>query len=153
MQQFSMDIHKYPGLAKWVVGCLAAHKKPNDIIFQLCKQTGWDWKQAQQFVEDVAEENQKEIHIRRSPLLIGLGFLFVISGAVLTFSSILDLNDILSGMQWPMDFSQIIDYIFMARSGVIMAAKLVTGVAMLLGGGIGVWNAMSAAMTGGEKVL
>jgi hypothetical protein len=148
------DVERYPGLKHWVIGCFAAHKKVSDIVFQLCRQTGWDWKTAQRFVEQVGGESQKEIHQRRMPLLLGIGFLFMISGAIAFVSAFPDLQTTFSKMEPPLNPGRVIEYIFLGRSGYLLAAKLVGGMAMFIGGGVGTWRAVMSAMTGeGEDLF
>ena len=149
-----VDLERYPGLKRWVIGCLSGHKKANDIVFQLCRQTGWDWNQAKRFVEQVGRESQKEIHQRRMPLLMGIGLLMIAGGAVAFVSAYPDLITTLSQMEPPLEISRVVEYIFLGRSGYLLAGKLVTGMAMIIGGGIGTLRAVMAAMTGeGEDVL
>jgi len=133
-----VDMERYPGLKRWVIGCFSGHKKVNDIIYQLCQQTGWDWNQAKQFVDQVARESQKEIHQRRMPLLLGIGLLMMVSGTIAFVSAFPDLQTTLSQMEPPLDLSRVVEYIFLGRSGYLLAAKLVTGTAMVIGGGIGI---------------
>jgi len=148
-----VDLERYPGLKRWVIGCFSGHKKVNDIIFQLCQQTGWDWNQAKQFVDQVARESQKEIHQRRMPLLLGIGLLMMVSGTIAFVSAFPDLQTTLSQMEPPLDLSRVVEYIFLGRSGYLLAAKLVTGTAMVIGGGIGTLRAVTAAMTGESEDL
>ncbi|MGD0806285.1 MAG: hypothetical protein ABSA10_02215 [Anaerolineales bacterium] len=149
-----VDMDRYPGLKRWVIGSFSGHKKVNDIIYQLCQQTGWDWNQAKQFVDQVARESQKEIHQRRMPLLLGIGLLMMVSGTIAFVSAFPDLQTTLSQMEPPLDLSRVVEYIFLGRSGYLLAVKLVTGTAMLIGGGIGTLRAVTAAMTGeGEDIM
>ncbi|HEY5118392.1 MAG TPA: hypothetical protein VII90_02970 [Anaerolineales bacterium] len=149
-----VDMERYPGLKRWVIGCFSGHKKVNDIIYQLCQQTGWDWSQAKQFVDQVARESQKEIHQRRMPLLLGIGLLMMVSGTIAFVSAFPDLQTTLSQMEPPLDLGRVVEYIFLGRSGYLLAVKLVTGTAMVIGGGIGTLRAVTAAMTGeGEDLL
>ncbi len=149
-----VDMERYPGLNRWVVACFSGHKKVNDIVFQLCQKTGWDWNQAKQFVDQVARESQKEIHQRRMPLLLGIGLLMIASGTIAFVSAFPDLQTTLSQMEPPLDLGRVVEYIFLGRSGYLLAAKLATGLAMVIGGGIGTLRAVMAAMTGeGEALL
>jgi hypothetical protein len=149
-----VDMDRYPGLKRWVIGSFSGHKKVNDIIYQLCQQTGWDWNQAKQFVDQVARESQKEIHQRRMPLLLGIGLLMMVSGTIAFVSAFPDLQTTLSQMEPPLDLSRVVEYIFLGRSGYLLAAKLVTGTAMVIGGAIGTLRAVTAAMTSeGEDIM
>ncbi len=154
MHPSDVDMERYPGLKRWVIGCFSGHKKVNDIVYQLCQQTGWDWSQAKQFVEQVGRESQKEIHQRRMPLLLGISLLMIAGGAVAFVSAYPDLLTTLSQMEPPLDISRVVEYILLGRNGYLLAGKLVTGLAMIIGGGIGTWSAVMAAMTGeGEDLL
>lgn len=149
-----VDMERYPGLKRWVIGCFSGHKKVNDIIYLLCQQTGWDWNQSKQFVDQVARESQKEIHQRRMPLLLGIGLLMMVGGTIAFVSAFPDLQTTLSQMEPPLDLSRVVEYIFLGRSGYLLAVKLVTGTAMVIGGAIGTLRAVTAATTGeGEDLL
>jgi hypothetical protein len=153
MQTSTLEPDRYPGLKKWVISRLSGHKEPNDIVFGLCNRTGWDWKQAQQFVQQVVEENQKEIHQRRLPLLFGIGLLMVVGGAVSSISAFIDLSAILKEFQQPFEFSRLLEFILQARGGYLMLIKLAIGMAMVIGGCIGTGQALTAAMTGSGEIL
>jgi hypothetical protein len=149
-----VDMERYPGLKRWVIGCVSGHKKINDIIYQLCQQTGWDWNQAKQFVEQVTLESQKEINQRRMPLLLGIGLLMMVGGAIAFISAFPDITLMLSEMEPPLDFGRVIQYLFMGRSEYLLIIKLVTGIAMFIGGAVGSYRTVMSAMTGeGEDLL
>jgi hypothetical protein len=149
-----IDKDRYPGLKRFVISGFSAHKKANDIIYQLCQQTGWDWNQAKQFVEQVSQEGQKEIHQRRMPLLLGIGLLMMVGGVLAFLSAFPDITAMLSEMEPPLDAGRVIQYIFMGRGEYLLAVKLVTGMAMFIGGAVGSYRTVTAAMTGeGENLL
>ncbi len=149
-----IDVTRYPDLRKWVVGGLSSHRKPNDIIFELCRRTGWDWSQAKRFVEQVVELDQKQVHQQRMPLLLGIGILFIVSGAVAFISGVIDVMAVLSTIELPLDIQKIFSAVLMARSIYIMILKLFGGLALFLGGSYGIVNAVKSAMTGeGEDLL
>jgi hypothetical protein len=148
------DASRYPELRKWVVGALSGHKKPNEIIFQLCQRTGWDWNLAKRFVEQVIEMDQKEVHQRRMPLLVGIGILFVITGTVSFISAFIDLKEIFSTLEPPWDFQKFFDALLMARSIYLLVGKLVLGLVGVVGGGYGISNAVKSAISGeGDDLL
>jgi hypothetical protein len=148
------DVERYPGLKRWVIGSFSSHKKPNDIIFQLCQQTGWDWSTAKQFVEQVSREGQKEINQRRMPLLLGIGLLMMIGGALAFLSAFPDISAVLSEMEPPLDAARVIQFILASRSEYLLIAKLATGMAMFIGGAVGSWRTVMGAMTGeGENLM
>jgi hypothetical protein len=147
-----INVEQYPNLQKWVIGCLSGHKKDNDIIYQLCRRTGWDWSQAKRFVEQVGQGSQKEIHRRRVPLLLGIGLLMMVSGAVAFLSAFPDLTALLSEMEPPLNIGRIIEYIFARHSEYLLAVKLVTGMALFIGGGVGTWRAVMSAIPAKGKI-
>ncbi len=149
-----IDSSRYPDLRKWVVASLANHKKPNDLIFQLCQRTGWDWSQAKRFVEQVVESDQKQIHQRRMPLLLGIGVLMMVLGVVSFLPAFLDLMADLSALEPPLDLTKVIEVGFSARMEYVRIARLVIGMAMFIGGGYGIWGAVKSALTGeGEDLM
>ncbi|MGB7539170.1 MAG: hypothetical protein WBM17_11585 [Anaerolineales bacterium] len=149
-----IDATRYPDLRKWVVGCLSGHKKPNDIIFQLCRRTGWDWGQAKRFVEQVVEMDQKQVHRQRMPLLLGIGLLMVVGGIVAFLPAFMDLIATLSLIEPPLDGEKFMTLVINARGGYVRIIRLVTGLAMFVGGGYGIISAVKSAMTGeGEDLL
>lgn len=149
-----IDAAKYPELRKWVVGSLSAHRKPTDIIYQLCQRTGWNWNQAKSFVEQISEFDRKEVHRRRMPLLLGIGLFMLAGGMFFFIPSFIELIDILSMIDPPLDLNKILEMVLMARSGYLLAVRLVTGMAMVVGGGWGIWSAVQSAVTGeGEDLM
>ena len=153
-QTSEIDATRYPDLRKWVVSCLSGHKKSSDIIFELCRRTGWDWNQAKRFVEQVAELDQKQVHQRRMPLLLGIGVLFMITGAVSFISAFMDLSVILSELEPPLDLEKIINAAFMSRSIYSLIGKFAFGMIAVVGGGYGISSSVKSAITGeGEDLL
>ena len=143
-----IDATRYPELRKWVVGCLSAHKKPNEIIFQLCRRTGWDWGQAKKFMEQVVEMDQKVVHQKRMPLLLVFGLAMVIGGIVAFIPAFIDLMTLLAKTEPPLDAEKIATLMLNAEGGYFGVIRLVTGMAMFIGGGYGIISAVKAAMTG-----
>jgi hypothetical protein len=149
-----IDATRYPDLRKWVVGCLSGHKKPNEIIFQLCRRTGWDWGQAKRFVEQVVELDQKQVHQKRMPLHLGIGFVALIYGVVVFILSLMDLIYTLPSIELPLDAEKIIALPSMLKGGYYTIAGLVTGIAAFIGGSYGIISAVKSAMTGeGDDLL
>jgi hypothetical protein len=148
------DAAGYPELRKWVVGNLSSHKKINDIIFQLCRRTGWDWNTSRAFVEQITQVDQKEVHKGRLPLLVVLGILIMAGGVFLSVPAFFDMASILSGLQSPLDFEKIVNLLFRARLGVLATIRLVSGMVMVVAGGWGIVMAIRSAITGeGENLM
>ncbi len=76
-------------LAEEVVRDLARHRGRNDIILDICRATGMDWKQSQAFVSQVEQSNRKTIAGRQAPLLVFLAAMAIIGG----FSTVLAMAD------------------------------------------------------------
>jgi hypothetical protein len=149
-----IDATRYPDLRKWVVGCLSGQKKPNEIIFQLCHRTGWDWGQAKRFVEQVVELDQKQVHQKRMPLLLGIGLLMMVGGIVAFLPAFMDLIATLSLLEPPLDGDKFMTLVVLAEGGYFRIIRLVTGLAMFVGGSYGIISAVKSAMTGeGEDLL
>ncbi|MBN1440788.1 MAG: hypothetical protein JW929_15380 [Anaerolineales bacterium] len=149
-----IDASRYPELRKWVVSSLAGHKKPNDIIFQICHRTGWDWNLSKRFVEQVIDLDQKEVHQRRMPLLVALGILFLSIGAFSFYSACMDLLPILAALEPPLDAEKVVNAVLMANTARILIIKLVFGLAGVVGGGVGIASAVKSAATGeGEDLM
>jgi hypothetical protein len=149
-----IDATRYPDLRKWVVSSLSNHKKPNDIIFQLCRRTDWDWNQAKRFVEQVVELDQKQVHQKRMPLLLGSGIFFVITGAFLFISAYNDVIAVLKTLEPPWDFQKFINAALNAEMIYYMVLKVLILMATVAGGSYGIVSALKAALIGeGEDVL
>ena len=155
------DLERYPELKKWVIGCLSGHKKPNDITFQLCARTGWDWSQSRQFVEAVAKDSRKEVHQRRMPFLLVMCLSFIAIGLYFTLSGILELKSNLEELAGPMNFALFMTKIFPAivsmiygQWGALLPLKLIGGMATFVGSSVAAYRAVFSALTGeGEDLV
>ncbi len=65
---------------EFVIKELKKQRHRNDIIMDLCQQTGGSWEQAQQFVQKVEAEHRQEIAAGTAPLLVIIGVLIVVGG-------------------------------------------------------------------------
>jgi hypothetical protein len=66
---------------------LANYVRMSDITQELCEQTGMAWPEAESFVREVASLEEKTVHRRRSPALMGLGLVIFVGGVGLMFVS------------------------------------------------------------------
>ncbi len=149
-----IDAANYPELRKWVVGSLSGHRKPNDIIFQLCQRTGWEWNRSKSFVEQVVQIDQKAVHQRRLPLLVALGVFMVAGGVLLFLPALFDMINLLSRIEPPLDLDKILFITLQARVGFLTSLRLITGMGMIVGGGWGIGVAIRSAITGeGEDLM
>lgn len=155
-----IDATRYPELRKWVVGCLSNHKKPNDIIFELCRRTGWDWNQAKRFVAQVVDLDQKQVHQKRMPLLVGIGIFTMVAGVYFSIIGVRDLLEAISQLQNSPDIVTMLGMIINLRSlamdplGFMIRFAIVYGPAMFIGGAWGILSAVKSSMTGdGEDLM
>jgi hypothetical protein len=154
MSYTDYDPSRYPDLRKWVVSSLAGHKKPNDIIFQLCRRTGWDWKQAERFVGQITELDSKEVHRRRMPLLFAIGLLMMGGGIFAFLPAFLDLLAALSALEPPWNAEKIVFAFTAAQTGYYGVIRLFGGLAMFIGGAVGISSAVRSAISGeGEDLM
>jgi hypothetical protein len=148
---FDPDPSRYPELRKWVVGCLSGHKKPNDIIFQLCHRTGWDWNQSKRFVEQVAQLDQRQVLQNRVPFMLAIGILGMAGGTFVTITGINNLQKEISTLVYAPDFLDFLKLVFTIGKDpleFLLHAAVIVGPAMFLGGAWGIYSAIKSALTG-----
>jgi hypothetical protein len=68
---------------EFVIRELGKHRSRDDIVREICEQTGWPWKKARHFVQQVEVRHEDQIVARQSPLLILLGGGGVVLGLAL----------------------------------------------------------------------
>jgi hypothetical protein len=66
-----------------VVSELAKYRNRNDVIRDLCEQSGYRWDEAAAIVHRVELEQDQAIQVRRRPVLTVLGVVYVIGGLAL----------------------------------------------------------------------
>lgn len=67
-------------ITAYVIKELGKHHSRDEIIHNLCEQTGMKWPEAEKVVRQVAAEHSQEIKARQSPLVIALGVISIIGG-------------------------------------------------------------------------
>lgn len=67
-----------------VVRQLGEKRRQNDIIQDICTETGLSWNDATAFVEQVKADHQTEINQRYKSLVVILGITFIGAGLILT---------------------------------------------------------------------
>ncbi len=119
---------------QYVIEQLGKHASRDDIIFTLTQMTGESWPQAKAFVEAVEQQNHKGIAIRRAPVLLIIGIPTLILGLV---SSYLYFGEI----------AQLFKTADPTTSMVVLVLRilpyLVIRLALVVGGGWGVWAALA----------
>jgi hypothetical protein len=117
-------------LAKYVARELGSGADRNTLIRHVCETGEMSWPEAEAFVARVALEHEHEIAKRQSPLMLVLSVGTLIGGVILTLAGGYVLVTFFSGeLQVRLDFAYY---------------SLVTGLAMLLGGLIGLTRTLKS---------
>lgn len=69
---------------EFVIRELGRHHHKNEVIRELCEQSGMNWTEATEFIEQVEIEHESEIAIKQSPIIVFLGSMFLLGGLILT---------------------------------------------------------------------
>ena len=120
----------------FILNELTKHRDRNDIILDLCRQLGIEWKAAEQLVKDVESQHGKTVAKRQSPFLIILGASIIITGLGLTINGMQLIFDLLSVGS----FEQLMGM----STSLLRLGSLLTGIGMIVGGIIGFWKTFSA---------
>ncbi len=122
-------------LTQKVVDELSRHRSRNEIIRSVCEESSMNWPQAEQFVQKVETEHAHTIARKQSPLMIFLSIGSLLVGAALLaygaeFFVALFKGDALS-------------VILSARSAYLRLISSLTGLGMVIGGLIGLYDAFT----------
>ena len=120
----------------FILNELTKHRDRNDIILDLCRQLGIEWKAAEQLVKDVESQHGKTVAKRQSPFLIILGASIIITGLGLTINGMQLIFDLLSVGS----FEQLMGM----STSLLRLGSLLTGMGMIVGGIIGFWKTFTA---------
>ena len=71
-------------IKKFIILELGKHRKPNDIIIEVCEKTGMGWNDAQKFVRQVYTENHSEIVGHQNGIIFALVILEIIAGVAIS---------------------------------------------------------------------
>lgn len=121
-------------LTRRIVAELARQHNRNDIIRMVCEHAGLEWPQAEQVVKQVEAEQAHTIARKQSPLLI-----FLSIGSILIGIALLYL-----GFDYVMGFfrGQALEELLSVRTGLYRIGGAVTGLGMIVGGFIGLYNTL-----------
>lgn len=119
-------------LQDMVVQQLVRQHSRNEIIRMVCERGSMNWPQAEKFVEQVEAERAHTIARRQSPLLILLSVGSVLVGAALLYLGADYILGIFRG--------QVLEELLGVRYGIYRMAGAVTGIGMIVGGLIGLYN-------------
>ncbi len=121
-------------LTQRVVNDLARHRSRNEIIRSVCEESSMNWPQAEEFVRNVEAEHAHAIARKQSPLMIFLSIGSVLIGAAL----------LAYGAEFFMAFfsGDALSAILSVRSAYLRLAGSLTGLGMVIGGLIGLYDAL-----------
>ncbi len=119
-------------LVQRIVKDLAKQRSRNEIIREVCEQSGLNWPEAESLVQQVAQEHGRAIARRQGPLLILLSAGTLLIGAGL----------LLYGLEFFLAFFQgsTLEQVLSLRSAYLRLIGGFTGLGMLVGGFIGLWK-------------
>ncbi len=122
-------------LVKRIVKDLGKQRSRNEIIREVCEQSGLNWPEAEQLVQQVAQEHGRTIARRQSPLMILLSVGTLLIGVFL----------LLQSLEFFMAFFQgeTVQQILSLRGAYLRIIGGLTGIGMLVGGILGVWNTVT----------
>lgn len=126
-------------LVELVVRRLASHTRPNDIAYELCERTGLSWPQAEALVHEIAANQRHRIGRRQTPILLITGLMTILIGVGLFAYSFSVIRPV---FQDPGAFALAIPWLW--QELVMMAI----GTAMVIGGILGLWHALSPSREG-----
>lgn len=123
-------------LTTFIIRELGKHHDRKEIVRKVCEQSQMNWKEAEQLMALVEAQHKRTIAARQTPLL-----LFLSIGTLLIGIGLLAFN-----MQILLAFFQkdLLTQILSVQSGYYRMTGLVTGVAMTVGGIVGLWRAFGA---------
>src|SRR5690242_17946677 len=116
-------------IINFIVRELAKSHRPRDIVMDVCERTKMSWPEAEKLVRHVQATRGREVAARQSPMLIAFCVGLLLLGVGGIFVGMVTLSD--EGER--------------ARSSI---QYIVTGIGMVLGGIIGLWNTIAAYLNG-----
>lgn len=119
-------------LTQRVVNDIARHRSRNEIIRAICEETSMNWPEAEQFVKKIEMEHAHAIAGKQSPLMV-----FLSVGSLLIGLALLAY-----GAEFFMAFfsGSPLSAILSIRSAYLRLAGSLTGLGMVIGGLIGLYN-------------
>lgn len=129
-------------LSEFVFQQLKKGNRHSDIVEQVCNQTGWHWNKSQRFVARIQTKNHDKLQSGKNRVIILISIGIILVGLVIAFNSV----------------SLIFDYVKMAalaktnpeallsfspQSTIYALVTMVTGIGMIIGGGVGITRALT----------
>lgn len=115
--------------AQFVIRELGNHRSLDEVVRAVTEHVGCSWDEAQHFVQHVQFEHRTKIAARQSPLLLFLGIITIVAGSLLVLANVSLIVHRLS-MQTMPSYNNL--------------ALLGTGLAMVAGATIGLWQSIRA---------
>lgn len=133
-------------LVSFIVTQLSKGTNPNDIVLELCRRSGMDWSEAKALVEQVREEQGRQIARRQSPLLGLLALATLLAGLFIAFRALYALASridlYLQVYPEPLNVFSLLLYLVRNAPGLV--AAIVLGAAMVAGSATGVRRLMES---------
>ncbi len=117
-----------------VIEQLGKHASRDDIIFTLTQMTGESWPQAKAFVEEVEAQNHRGIAVRRAPVLLIIGVPTCALGLISTFLYLGEIRLLFQTADPAVSM-----FVLVLR----ILPYLIIRLAMVVGGGWGIWLALA----------
>jgi hypothetical protein len=124
-------------LDDWIIQRVSRGVNRNDIIPMVCARTGLDWGGAEEYISSVSQNRGRDIARGRLPLMLGLSLVFVVGGIVAIVTSISTFWNYFQSLPQPLDDSSLNYLALFAGTHYTSIIKLVVGIAMIAGGGMG----------------
>jgi hypothetical protein len=132
-------------LENYILVELGKDKRPGDIALGVVEQSGMNYRQAQRLVSRVSARDSKKVASKQNRLIIPLALLFLMAGLVLLGASILEGYQLRFILNSPNNLSgEQIQQAYAAGQDLPWA--FITGLALSLGGGIGLFAALRKQM-------
>lgn len=122
-------------LRELIVDGLVRQRDRNEIIQTTCERSDLDWPAAEKLVQTIEQEQAHSIAQGQAPFLIFLSVTTGLVGAALLVCTIQFVYDFVTG-----DFGSVLSDVAAVVAGSSPVAAGITGLAMMAGGGIGLWK-------------
>jgi len=138
-------------LRNYVLRKLRYQADPNDIIYEICQQTGWDWRRSKAYIEQVESEHRPDLSVWQGWLYLIIGGVTAMAGLVLLGSVLLALFGSQPSMQFlyrlPV-ISSLVEEMDLTSGAPIRLVIYggVSGLGMTIGGGAGIAQALKKIM-------
>jgi hypothetical protein len=134
-----------PELEKYILDELGKNKREGDVVLGVVERTGMEYREAQRMVSRVGARNYKKVTARQNCLIIPLAVIALVAGLVLLGASVIEAYQIRFLLPSPNDLN--LEQVQAAvQRGRELPWAFVTGLALSLGGGIGLIGAIRKQM-------